>query len=389
MRKVAVLSSVHLALDNRVFYREARTLARAGYDVTLIAVHDREEVRGGVRIQPLPRVARSRRPLLWRQLLRMARETNADLFHIHDPELLLLTPWLRRATGRPTLYDIHEANADFIAVKEYLPGPARRPLAGLFRRLEPRLARGESGLIFADDAIAADFALFTGPKTTLFNFPGRELIERGAARRELDGSRNKEPAILYLGGLERNRGSALMIAAFAQVVAAFPAARLLIVGHFMPPDLEAEVRADADARGIANAVEIAGRVPFERIGDYLARAAVGWVTWQPVAKNRKNVPTKLFEYMAYGLPVVSSDLPSVRPFLPPEAGLVVAADDPAAHAAALLRLLRDPAGAAAMGAAGRRLVETRYNWEAMEPRLLTLYDRVLSKSTTDYHGFDG
>ena len=39
-RKVAILSSVHLALDNRVFYREARTLARAGYDVTLIAVHD-------------------------------------------------------------------------------------------------------------------------------------------------------------------------------------------------------------------------------------------------------------------------------------------------------------------------------------------------------------
>ncbi len=270
-----------------------------------------------------------------------------------------------------------------------MPGPARRPLAGLVRRLEPRLARGENGLIFADAAIAADFAAFAGPKTTLFNFPGRELIERGAARRRLDGARDKEPVILYLGGLERNRGSALMIAAFAQVVAAFPAARLLIVGHFMPPDLEAEVRADADARGIANAVEIAGRVPFERIGDYLARAAVGWVTWQPVAKNRKNVPTKLFEYMAYGLPVVSSDLPSVRPFLPPEAGLVVAADDPAAHAAALLRLLRDPAGAAAMGAAGRRLVETRYNWEAMEPRLLTLYDRVLSKSTTDYHGFDG
>ena len=62
-RKVAILSSVHLALDNRVFYREARTLARAGYDVTLIAVHDRDEVRDGVRIRALPRVARRRRPL--------------------------------------------------------------------------------------------------------------------------------------------------------------------------------------------------------------------------------------------------------------------------------------------------------------------------------------
>ncbi len=374
-RKIAILSSVHLALDNRVFYREARTLAGAGYDVTLIAVHDRDVVKDGVRIRALPRVARSRRPLLWRALYRMALATEADAYHIHDPELLLLTPRLRRATGRPTIYDIHEANADFIAVKDYLPAVVRRPLAGLFRRLEPRLARGESGLIFADDAIAADFAAFPGPRTTLFNYPGRDLIDRGAAAAQVTRT---EPIVLYLGGLERNRGAALMIAAFAEVVAEIPAARLLIVGHFMPPDLADEVRAAAAARGIAHAVTITGRVPFENIGDYLSGAAVGWVAWQPVAKNRKNIPTKLFEYMAYGLPIVSSDLPSTRPFVASGVnGLLVAADSPTAHAEALRQLLSDPAEAAAMGRAGRQLVETQYNWEAMIPRLLALYETIL------------
>ena len=91
-RKVTILSSVHLALDNRVFYREARTLARAGYEVTLIAVHDRAEVRDGVRIVPLPRVARARRPLLWRTLGQMARATGADVFHFPDPCLLYTSP---------------------------------------------------------------------------------------------------------------------------------------------------------------------------------------------------------------------------------------------------------------------------------------------------------
>ncbi|MBX7251106.1 MAG: glycosyltransferase, partial [Candidatus Promineofilum sp.] len=208
--KIAILSSVHQALDNRVFYREARTLARAGYDVTLIAPHDSDETRDGVRIRALPRVARSRRPRLWRTLGRLARATAADLYHFHDPELLLLSPWLRRATGRPTVYDIHEANADFIRVKDYLPGVVRAPLAGVFERLEPRRAAGESGLIFADDAIAADFAGFAGPKTTLFNFPGAELIARGAAAADT----GREPVVLYLGGMERNRGAALMLAAF-------------------------------------------------------------------------------------------------------------------------------------------------------------------------------
>jgi glycosyltransferase involved in cell wall biosynthesis len=374
-RKVAILSSVHLALDNRVFYREARTLVRAGYDVTLIAVHDRDEVRDGVRVVPLPRVARSRRPLLWRTLAQMARATEADVFHFHDPELLLLSPWLRRATGRPTIYDIHEANADFIAVKEYLPTTARRPLAGLFRRLEPRLAAGESGLIFADEAIAADFDGFGGPKTTLFNFPGRELINAGAAA----GGARRESLVLYLGGMERNRGSELMLDAFARVLAQMPAARLRLVGHFAPPGLEGEMRAEAARRGIGHTVEFAGRVPFAQVGEHLAAARVGWVTWGAAAKNRKNIPTKLFEYMAYGLPVVCSDLPSTRPFVLPDVGLLAGADDPAGHAAALLRLLSDPATAEALGAAGQRRVADEWNWSMMEPRLLGLYEAVLGR----------
>jgi len=378
-RKVTILSSVHLALDNRVFYREARTLAGAGYDVTLIAVHDRDEEKDGVRIRSLPRVSRSRRPMVWRTLARMAVETNADVFHFHDPELLLISPWLRRATRRPTIYDIHEANADFIAVKDYMPGVVRYPLAATFRWLEPRLVSGESGLIFADDAIAADFTGFNKPKVTLFNFPGKHLINHGAQTRA--NSNRPEPIVLYLGGMERNRGADLIIDAFAEVVTRMPEARLLIVGHFMPPDLEEEVRRAAAERGIAHAVTILGRVPFEQIGEYLGRASVGWVTWQAVPKNQKNVPTKLFEYMAYELPVVSSDLPSTRAFVESGVnGTLVEAADPLAHAAAIIRLLDDPGVAESMGRAGRQRIETLYNWEAMVPRLLSFYDEVLNRS---------
>ena len=382
MRRATILSSVHLALDNRVFYREAKTLAAAGYDVTLIAVHDQDEVKDGIHIRALPRVSRSRRPLLWRTLARMALDTHADVFHIHDPELLLITPYLRWKSGRPTIYDIHEANADFIAVKDYLPGAIRRPLAGVFRRLEPQLARHESGLIFADDAIAADFKAIDVPQATLFNYPGSDLIERGG-RNEVNED-DRPPVILYLGGLERNRGAELMVSALAQVIQTMPEARLLIVGHFMPPELEDELRRDAAAHGIAHAITITGRVPFVEIGTYLSRATVGWVTWQPYPKNLKNIPTKLFEYMAFGLPVVSSDLPSTRPFVENEVnGLLAEAADPAAHASALLRILGDQPAAASMGRAGRHLVETRFNWDNMVPRLLALYEAVLESAGSE------
>lgn len=375
--KICILSSVHLALDNRVFYRQARSLQRAGYEVTLIAVHPQDEVREGIRIRALPQVPRWQRPYLWLRLFKMARQTGADLFLFHDPELLLVTPCLRWRTGKPTVYDIHEVYPDFIKVKDYMPAWLRYPIAWLFRRLEPLLARLQSGLVFADEEIAQSFNHIDCPKTTLFNFPDMSVVEAGLAAGQTAVS--GQPIVLYLGGMERNRGTALMMAAFARVLAQVPQAQLWLVGHFMPPELEDEVRQDAARRGIAEAVTITGRVPFETIGHYLQQAAVGWVSWQPVPKNEKNVPTKLFEYMAYGLPVVSSDLRSTRPFVQNGVnGFRVIATDPEAHAAAVLTLLQQPAQARQMGQAGQSLVASQYNWAEMEKRLLDLVQSLLA-----------
>jgi glycosyltransferase involved in cell wall biosynthesis len=139
------------------------------------------------------------------------------------------------------------------------------------------------------------------------------------------------------------------------------------------------VREDAARRGIDQAVMMTGRIPFELIGEYLKRASVGWVSWQPVPKNEKNIPTKLFEYMAYGLPVVSSDLASTRPFVRNgENGYLVTADDPAAHAQSILKILQNPDEGQQMGRNGQQLVQNQYNWDEMEKRLLALYKVLLS-----------
>jgi glycosyltransferase involved in cell wall biosynthesis len=373
--RVAILSSVHLALDNRVFYREARTLAGAGYDVTVIAVHAADEVRDGIRIRALPQVPRRERPRLWRRLLLLAEATQADLYHFHDPELLLISGLLRQRTGRPTIYDIHEVYPEFIEVKEYIPAPLRRPIAGAMRTIEPGLARRESGLIFADDQIAAAFAHPTQPQATLYNFPDTSILAPSADR---GNGLQRPPVILYLGGMERNRGTAVMIDAFARVLQQRPDARLLLVGHFAPPELEQEVRQHARTLAIDHAITISDRVPFDVVPSYLAQAAIGWVPWQAARKNELNIPTKLFEYMAGGLPVVASDLASMRPFVQPGVnGYLVDAAGVDAHARALLDLLADPAEAAELGRNGQQLVRTRFNWSAMAPRLLDLYAQVL------------
>lgn len=376
MAAVCIFSSVHDALDNRVFYREARSLDRAGHEVTLIAVHPRSEVKDGIRIIGLPEVSRWQRPALWASIVCTATPLDADIYHFHDPELLVVAPIIRVLTGSPTIYDCHEVYADFIRVKDYMHPLLRYPTAELFRVAEPLLARLQSALVFSDDAIARNFEGVDRPKRTLFNFPARFLIEEG--KQATNGLDNRPPTIVHLGGHERNRGTELMIDAFAEVHQQNPDSRLRLLGHYVPNTLEDEVRAHVDAKGLSDAVIIEGRVPFETIGDYLVEASVGWVPWQPYVKNNLNVPTKLFEYMSYALPIVSSRLQSTEPFVTNgKNGYLVDPTSPQAHAEAHLQLLNYPDEAETMGRRGQKLVDTTYNWDRMEERLLDLYAELL------------
>jgi glycosyltransferase involved in cell wall biosynthesis len=380
MCKVCILSSVHNALDNRIFYREACTLRKAGYEVSLIAVHDKPEIRQGITILPIKRLRRSRRPLLWWKLVRIALSTRADIYHIHDPELLFVSPIIKLLAHKPIIYDIHEANVDFIETKEDIPYPIRKFFAWLFRWFEPFMSQFQNGLIFADDMIAQHFVHIKRPKTTLFNFPNQSFIDNAFI---ISKDRyKKQPTVLHLGGLKRFRGTDLMLDSFQQVLKSVPEAYLYLVGAFAPASLELEFRSEIDRRNLTNSITITGQVPFAEIGTYLVQASVGWIPLMPVAKYLKNIPTKLFEYQAYAIPVVSSDLPSVQPFIEHrKTGLLVKADDPSAHAEAIVELLTDHSFASFIGINGQNAVRNQYRWSDMEPRLLTLYKQLLSKRT--------
>ena len=378
LTKVCIISTVHTALDPRIFYREACSLQKAGYLVTLIAVHDRFEYRQNIEIIPLPRLKRALRPLLWWKVVRLALATKASIYQFPDPELLFISPLIHLLSGRPIIYDVLESTADFIDIKDDIPTILRHLLAWTFRWLEPTLARLQSGLIFADDQIAKAFMKVQCPKTTLFNFPEQTFLEVA-----FQATQNPHPSqlmVLYLGGLKRARGTDLMLEAFQQILTEVPKAQLFLVGPFAPAKLEVEMRSEVERRNMTTSVTITGAVPFVKVGEYLAQASVGWIPFQPIAKYQKNIPTKLFEYMAYAIPVISSDLLSVQPFIENQiTGILVKADDPPAHAKAIIELLINPSVAEKIGKKGQKKVFENYRWLEMEKRLLLFYQQVLSR----------
>jgi glycosyltransferase involved in cell wall biosynthesis len=367
---VAILTSVHEPFDPRVFHKQARTLAAAGYRVTLLAPYDRDETCAGVRVRGLPRPrARTGRPLLWLRLLRAALRLHADVYHLHDPELLPLGLLLAAVTGRPVVYDAHEYYRDEIATRRWLPRPLRRPAAAAVHVLETLAARRLAAVVAVNEHMAAGFRSRGARRVvTVHNYPPLDLflnVPRGAPSR---------PVAVYTGLLTRERGLEIIWHAGRRLRALVPEAEVRVVGRIDWAGVDPTVpRAPARWREEVGTV-LCGVVPAHEVPGVLAAATVGWIPFQHTPNNARAVPLKLLEYMAAGLPVVASDLGFLgRIVRREECGLLVPPDDPEAHARALARLLTHPDEARTLGDRGRRAVEARYTWEVEAKRLLALY----------------
>jgi glycosyltransferase involved in cell wall biosynthesis len=378
--KACIITSVHPPFDPRIFYKEAQTLVQAGYEVTLIAPHDKKsENVDGVQIMGLPRYKRRfYRPLNWWRILRLALRQKADVYHFHDPELLPIGLWLQWWTGRPVVYDAHEHYPDTILIREWIPSPARKPISSLFNLIELHLGALLSAVAVADDEVEARFQKISPRVVKLYNFPLQHIF-RTEQSAEAE-SFQRPNSVVHVGLLSEERGIWIMLDAISVLINVYNMdVTLMLIGRLSSLTLEKQMKDCVQARNIASYVELVGQVSYTEVPKYNRRARVGWIPWQPVEKHRKNIPTKMFEYMACGLPIVASDLPPIRQFMGDlNCGLLVDPTDPQAHTEAILYLLDHPDEAQRMGENGRRAVEEKYNWESERRKLLTLYEDLLS-----------
>jgi glycosyltransferase involved in cell wall biosynthesis len=129
--------------------------------------------------------------------------------------------------------------------------------------------------------------------------------------------------------------------------------------------------------GVSSHVEFLGPLAPREAWSVLSRCHVGVAALAPIANHRQSYPTKMFEYMSLGLPVVVSDFPLYRDVVERHgAGVCVDPEDPDAIAAALRMLADRPAEAHAMGQRGREAVRTTYRWDKEREKLFSFYRRL-------------
>ncbi len=183
--------------------------------------------------------------------------------------------------------------------------------------------------------------------------------------------------LIYVGSLSRARGCTMMLDVMEQVEP--DEAVLYLGGTFNDPALELEV-GERLALGLADRVKLLGRVPPPELPRYLAAADVVWVPSQPDRQySHPTIPTKLLEGMTMGLAALVSNMPGRGELVRlEECGLAV---EPGAegHLRGLRRLLMDRRALPEMGARGRRAVERRYSWEAVQGDLVGLLRLALRR----------
>lgn len=365
--RIVHVSTVHRALDARIFLREARSLAEAGYEVFVLAWHESAETRDGVKIIPL-RIPKNRllrmcvggiRVLCWVRRLRV------DLCHLHDPELVVVGRLLR-FFGHQVVLDLHEDVPEQVLSKQWIPRPLRHPVATSLRRLEKRLSRWFDGLVTATPHIAEQFT--RGRIACVRNFPPAAL----ALRPRTVAAKTR---VTYVGTIAVNRGAYELLDAFKRVSKQHEA-QLDLIGPIGDGALRRAVQEEvAKADGTITWTDW---IPPEDVWMRILSANIGVVALHPLPRYRVALPVKLFEYMAAGVAVIASDFPLWREIVESSAcGICVNPLDVDELVQALETLLTDPVQTGNMGENGRKAILGKYNWDREKDALLGLYEKLL------------
>jgi glycosyltransferase involved in cell wall biosynthesis len=293
-----------------------------------------------------------------------------DVIHVNNPpDFLFLSALVPKLLGAKVIFDVHDLAPDMFAMRF-----GRRRGADVADRALRLVERAATG--FADAVL------------TVHEPYRRELEARGVSRDKLtvvmntvderllpaDGDRSAGDGfrVVYHGTVTPHYGVDLLVAAFATVAGRVSDARLEIYGD---GDAVPGVRRLAAELGIADRVSLSdGFLSQEDVVSHVRSASVGVIPNLPTPLNRFALSTKLFEYVALGVPVVAADLPTIREHFTDSELRYFRAGDPDSAAAALLSVHADPPAAAARAQAALERYE-HYGWATNAERYAELLDR--------------
>jgi glycosyltransferase involved in cell wall biosynthesis len=347
--RILVVTVVHHPEDSRIRHRQINAMLDAGWHVTYAAPFtgfglSTDSAYFGVSQVDLPRAVGRRRVRAWRaaRSLLESQGSRHDLILLHDPELLAALP--RRGLP-PVVWDVHEDTAAAVTLKPWLPGLVRPAAKWLVQRVEGWAER-RVNLILAEYAYRDRF------QAEYLVVPNVNAVPPSVLAPD-------QPRAVYVGSLTRARGALDMIEV-ARLVAGKTqgAVKLLLIGP-----AASDVAGQLSAAVSEGVLDWPGFLPSDQAMQHVDGSLAGLSLLHDEPNYRVSLPTKVVEYMAHGVPVVTTPLPLAQDLVAKTgSGVVAPFGDPEAAAQAILDLWNEPERRRQMGAAGHRAARERYDW---------------------------
>ncbi|MHA4737155.1 glycosyltransferase [Dyadobacter sp. MSC1_007] len=369
MKRVLLLSTVHPATDPRIRYKIAPGLGQH-YELFCALPHASQSAeQQSITLIRLPLFEH----LLWRLLfthpvvLLKCLRLRPHLVHIFVPELIpvaFLFQWL----GAKVIYEVQENLYKKFAIKRYNNHVIFRALFVYF----DKLARQRFHCIFTDDAYLKEYDQLSRPFAVIHNYASishENVIQ--------DHRTQDKPEFFYLGVISLERCLDTLLVALSQLKEAGHDFHMHLFGplRISMQELKALDGYDHVADNLTFYGYTDQKTALSKVGNALAGIAL----LKPVADYPESYPTKLFEYMAMELPVITSDFPIYREIVErSECGFCISPYDADALYFKLARCIEKRDEAGEMGRRGRQLAKERYNWASEEALLLSFYDKILA-----------
>jgi glycosyltransferase involved in cell wall biosynthesis len=368
--------------------REAFAAAAAGWDIDVLAMltpgAPPEEQIDGMFVRRLP--VEHRRGANLKQSLReyaaftmlaskeLARGQRWDVVHVHaPPDFLIVSALMPRLRGARVILDIHDLSSDMFAMR--FGNRFGASAADAFLRLVERVAaRAADAVVTVHEPYIDELerrGIPTAKLTMLMNSMDESQLPVAVENRPpSNGFR-----VVYHGTMTPHYGVDLLVRAAARASTKIGDLRLELYGN--GDELE-------PVRGLAAELHFSGRLStsdgylsHSHVLERIAGASVGIVPNRPTRLNRFALSSKLFEYVALGIPVAVADLPTLRAHFSADEVRFFRAGDEAALAEALIEIASDPGAARLRAEAARRRYES-YRWPEQAQRYVELLDRLVT-----------
>jgi len=396
VKKICFLADSHGLYDDRIYWKEALSLKKAGYEIHYILAGDKVErgiTKEGIYFQIIKKdiypnnrysnflAKRFSSKGLYKQMYLSAKAVEADVYHIQDLNVNRIGKKLKNLNHQPkVIYDIHEPYPENI-VDYRRTGGLNTIIKKLYSRYvrfwEHQCTKFYDLIIVTEENVYKRFTAFL-PKEKVQIIYNYTNLESPAQQINL---KDREFDAIYTGGITKLRGAFKILEAIKTLKQKKANVKMLFLGSYFPDDLKEKMHQFVRENQLEDNIFLLDTVPYNEVAGYYKKSKIGLGIFLPIKTHKIILQIKLFEYMNFGLPIVGSNFGHINNIINnDQVGIAINPENPDEIAEAIDNLLSDEKLYTSLSENGKTAVRKKYRWEYVEEKLLSIYTTLLKEN---------